>query len=89
VQAQVRALLLQRVTSEPLHSVRRAIADAVGAVARLAVPAQQWPELLQCLQQCASSGAAEHREVAMLLFASLMETLGGSATPRAGSGRGC
>jgi len=43
VQAQVRALLLQRVIQEPLHYVRRGIADVVGAVARLAVPQNQWP----------------------------------------------
>ena len=43
VQAQIRALLLQRVVQEPLHSVRRAIADVVGAVARIAVPMNQWP----------------------------------------------
>ncbi|KAI8467320.1 MAG: armadillo-type protein [Monoraphidium minutum] len=84
VQGQMRALLLQRVVSEPLHPVRRAIADVVGAVARDAVPQNRWPELLQFLQQCASSQAAEHREVAMLLFASLMETLGEFMAPHVG-----
>ena len=83
-QAQVRALLLQRAAAEPLHAVRRALADVVAAVARVAVPAQQWPELLQFLQQCATSGAAEHRELAMLLFASLMESLGDFMAPHAG-----
>ncbi|KIY92330.1 hypothetical protein MNEG_15633 [Monoraphidium neglectum] len=42
-QARIRALLLQRVVQEPLHSVRRAIADVAGAVARIAVPLNQWP----------------------------------------------
>ncbi len=126
----MRALLLERVAQEPLHYVRRAIADVVGSVARLAVPQNKWPgarggrgllackaasvlvapaarppsaphplpplppqpptphqrntELLQFLQTCSASSVAEHREVAMLLFASLMETLGDFMAPHVG-----
>jgi hypothetical protein len=72
LRAGVQQLVLERLAAEPEHFVRRAVADAVAAVARLALPAWQKP-LMGFLQQCAAAPSPEHREVAMLLFASLCE----------------
>jgi hypothetical protein len=63
-------------TQEPEHSVRVALAHDVGALARLTIPHQQWPALMTFLYQCSASSSKEHKEVAMLLFASLMEHVG-------------
>lgn len=48
------------VTSPP---VRRASADVVSVVAKHAVPAGEWPELLPFLHQCSQSVQEDHREV--------------------------
>jgi hypothetical protein len=80
----VQQLLLERLAAEPEHFVRRAVADAVAAVARLALPGWQKP-LMGFLQQCAASPSPEHREVAMLLFASLCEAAPEHLLPHAAS----
>jgi len=72
----VQAALLQQLGSEPVHAVRRAAADVGAAVAKLTLPGGAWPELMDFLAQCSQSSQAEHREVALLLFASLTETVG-------------
>lgn len=45
------ALLLQRAVAEPEHVVKRAVADLVAAVAKHALPANEWPDLLPGLHQ--------------------------------------
>ena len=44
---------------------------------------QQWPELLQFAFQCTQSPLAEHREVALQLFVSLMEHTSNVSASRA------
>ncbi|CAA6664910.1 unnamed protein product [Spirodela intermedia] len=56
--------------------VRRASANVVSIVAKYAVPAGEWPELLPFLFQCSQSPQEDHREVALILFSSLTETIG-------------
>lgn len=73
---QTRAALLRGVASEPEPAVRRAVADACAAVASLAVPAGEWPELLGELHRLAQAPEAALRETALVLFASLTETIG-------------
>lgn len=43
--------------------VRKAISSLIGIIARLTLPANQWPELLPFLFQCYQSPQAELREV--------------------------
>lgn len=43
--------------------VRRASANVVSIVAKYAVPAGEWPELLPFLFQCSQSAQEDHREV--------------------------
>lgn len=76
VRGHTQQVLLERIAHEPLHSVRRALADAVATAASQSVPQGQWPALLGFLHQCSSADSAEHREVALLLFAALFETVG-------------
>ena len=59
----------------PVHRkpVRNGIADVVGIVARITVPSNAWPELLDFLFQCTNSQNVEHREVGMKLFDSLTD----------------
>jgi len=45
------ALLLQRIALEPVHVVRRAIADLAAAIAKHALPHNEWPELLGTVHQ--------------------------------------
>lgn len=43
--------------------VRRASANVVSIIAKYAVPAGEWPDLLPFLFQCSQSAQEEHREV--------------------------
>eukprot|EP00898_Chlorokybus_atmophyticus_P005187 jgi/Chlat1/566/Chrsp103S01005 len=81
LQQQVKAALLQRVAQEPSALVRKACADVVSAIAKHTVPANQWPELLPFLFQCSQSPQEEHREVALVMFSSLTETIGEHLRP--------
>ncbi|KAL5679874.1 hypothetical protein ACJX0J_006259, partial [Zea mays] len=58
------------------HPVRRASANVVSIIAKYAIPAGEWPELLPFLFQCSQSPQEDHREVALILFSSLTETIG-------------
>lgn len=69
-------VLLERIANEQEHSVCRAMADVVASVAHLTAPQGQWPGLLEFLHQCSRADNAEHREVGLLLFAALFETIG-------------
>lgn len=69
-------MLLERIVAEPVHSVRRALADVAASIAHLTVPQQQWQGLLEFLHQCSRADSVEHREVGLLLFAALFETIG-------------
>lgn len=48
--------------------VRRASANVVSIVAKYAVPAGEWPDLLPFLFQCSQSAQEEHREVISIEF---------------------
>jgi hypothetical protein len=61
--------------------VRNGIADVVGIVARITVPSNAWPELLDFLFQCTNSQNVEHREVGMKLFDSLTDNIGDFLRP--------
>ncbi|GFY88530.1 ARM repeat superfamily protein [Actinidia rufa] len=61
--------------------VRRASANVVSIIAKYAVPAGEWPDLLPFLFQCSQSPQEDHREVALILFSSLTETIGNSFQP--------
>lgn len=43
--------------------MRRASANVVSVVAKYAVPAGEWPDLLTFLFQCSQSAQEDHREV--------------------------
>lgn len=45
------------------HPVRRASANVVSIIAKYAIPAGEWPELLPFLFQCSQSPQEDHREV--------------------------
>eukprot|EP00238_Polyblepharides_amylifera_P013948 CAMPEP_0196574984 /NCGR_PEP_ID=MMETSP1081-20130531/4566_1 /TAXON_ID=36882 /ORGANISM="Pyramimonas amylifera, Strain CCMP720" /LENGTH=1088 /DNA_ID=CAMNT_0041893153 /DNA_START=96 /DNA_END=3362 /DNA_ORIENTATION=+ len=71
----VKQILLDKIVQEPTSIVRRAAADVVAVVAKHTVPAGQWPTLLGFLMECARSQTPEHREVALVLFCCLLESL--------------
>ncbi|CAM6009508.1 unnamed protein product [Sphagnum balticum] len=77
----VKSTLLESITLEPSPPVRRASADVVSVIAKHAIPAGEWPELLPFLHQCSQSAQEEHREVALILFSSLTETIGDLLRP--------
>ncbi|XP_047337583.1 importin-4 [Impatiens glandulifera] len=80
----VKESLIQSITIEPSPPVRRASANVVSIIAKYAVPAGEWPDLLPFLFQCSQSAQEDHREVALILFSSLTETIGNSFRPHFG-----
>lgn len=77
----VKQSLIESITMEHSPPVRRASANVVSIVAKYAVPAGEWPDLLPFLFQLSQSAQEDHREVALVLFSSLTETIGSSFTP--------
>ncbi|KAL0365050.1 UNVERIFIED_CONTAM: Importin-4 [Sesamum angustifolium] len=77
----VKQSLIESITVEHSPPVRRASANVVSIIAKYAVPAGEWPDLLPFLFQCSQSAQEEHREVALILFSSLTETIGNSFRP--------
>ncbi|KAM7470358.1 hypothetical protein LguiA_008541 [Lonicera macranthoides] len=77
----VKQSLIESITLEHSPPVRRASANVVSIIAKYAVPAGEWPDLLPFLFQCSQSAQEEHREVALILFSSLTETIGNSFRP--------
>ncbi|XP_020584576.1 importin-4 isoform X2 [Phalaenopsis equestris] len=76
VKQSVKAALIESITLEHSSLVRRASANVVSIIAKYAVPAGEWPDLLPFLFQCSQSSQEDHREVALILFSSLTETIG-------------
>lgn len=70
------------ISNEPEHLVRRSVAEVVSSIAKLALPAQQWPDLLDYMLQLSQSQHAEHREVSMVVFMSLTDALGDQMRPQ-------
>ncbi|XP_042492901.1 importin-4-like, partial [Macadamia integrifolia] len=77
----VKSSLIESITMEHSPPVRRASANVVSIIAKYAVPAGEWPDLLPFLFQCSQSVQEEHREVALILFSSLTETIGNTFQP--------
>ncbi|XAR49390.1 hypothetical protein NMG60_11032575 [Bertholletia excelsa] len=77
----VKQSLIESITMEHSPPVRRASANAVSIIAKYAVPSGEWPDLLPFLFQCSQSPQEDHREVALILFSSLTETIGNSFQP--------
>lgn len=74
--ASLKQALIDSITLDHSHPVRRASANVVSIIAKYAIPAGEWPELLPFLFQCSQSPQEDHREVALILFSSLTETIG-------------
>ncbi|XP_020104438.1 importin-4 [Ananas comosus] len=72
----VKSALIESITLDHSPLVRRASANVVSVIAKYAVPAGEWPDLLPFLFQCSQSSEEGHREVALILFSSLTETIG-------------
>ncbi|CAN1151071.1 Probable importin subunit beta-4 [Linum perenne] len=77
----VKQSLIESITMEHSPPVRRASANVVSIIAKYAVPAGEWPDLLPFLFQCSQSAQEDHREVALILFSSLTETIGNAFQP--------
>ncbi|WVR09018.1 hypothetical protein IAU60_006078 [Kwoniella sp. DSM 27419] len=74
---QIKASLLQRLTEEQSAIVRHALARAVAAIAdiELTVNPPQWPTLLPGLYQAAASPTRTHRETAIYVLFSILDTV--------------
>nr|DAD39713.1 TPA_asm: hypothetical protein HUJ06_014036 [Nelumbo nucifera] len=77
----VKSSLIESITLEHSPLVRRASANVVSIIAKYAIPAGEWPDLLPFLFQCSRSAQEDHREVALILFSSLTETIGSTFQP--------
>ncbi|EIW66019.1 importin beta-4 subunit [Tremella mesenterica] len=80
---QIKESLLARLTQEPTSIVRHALARAVSAIAdlELTVKPVQWPGLLPSLYQAAQSPDRMHRETAIYVLFSLLDTIVDSFEP--------
>ncbi|KAI8555138.1 hypothetical protein RHMOL_Rhmol05G0151100 [Rhododendron molle] len=58
----VKHSLIESITLEHSPPVRRASANVVSIIAKYAVPAGEWPDLLPFLFQCSQSQQEDHRE---------------------------
>lgn len=76
VQDGMKAGLQELLSGERVGTVRRALAMAAAAIARIAVPANQWPALLPWLHGCTQSPSEAQRETALMLICSLIDTIG-------------
>ncbi|KIR63961.1 hypothetical protein I312_103764 [Cryptococcus bacillisporus CA1280] len=74
---QIKESLLQRLTSETSSIVRHAQAQAVAAIAdiELTVTPPQWPTLMPGLYQAAGSADKAHRETAIYVLFSILDTV--------------
>ena len=70
----LKASLLESVTNEPERSVRRNVANVVAVIAKHTLPRGEWNELFTGLLNCTRSASEQHREVAMLMLSSLLES---------------
>ncbi|CAI0431940.1 unnamed protein product [Linum tenue] len=77
----VKQSLIESITMEHSPPVRRASANVVSIIAKYAVTAGEWPDLLPFLFQCSQSAQEDLREVALILFSSLTETIGNAFQP--------
>ncbi|RSH86663.1 uncharacterized protein EHS24_004934 [Apiotrichum porosum] len=77
VRAQIKANILTRLTQETASIVRHALARAVSAIAdlELTVNPPQWPDLMPGLYQAAQSTEVIHRETAIYVLFSLLDTV--------------
>ena len=76
VQDGMKAGLQELLLGEHVGTVRRALAMAAAAIARIVVPANQWPALLPWLHGCTQSPSEAQRETALMLICSLIDTIG-------------
>ena len=74
VRQQLQSALLTHLPAEPERPVRRSVTSVVAVIAKYTLPRGEWPALMTFLSQCAQSGSAEHRELAMVLLAALLES---------------
>ncbi|WWC98049.1 hypothetical protein V866_004938 [Kwoniella sp. B9012] len=74
---QIKASLLERLTQEQSAIVRHALSRAVAAIAdiELTVNPPQWPTLLPGLYQAAASPTKTHRETAIYVLFSILDTV--------------
>uniref|UniRef100_A0A0E0CYC2 Importin N-terminal domain-containing protein n=1 Tax=Oryza meridionalis TaxID=40149 RepID=A0A0E0CYC2_9ORYZ len=63
--ASLKQALIDSITIDHSHLVRRASANVVSIIAKYAVPAGEWPELLPFIFHCSQSPQEDHREVKM------------------------
>eukprot|EP00823_Brevimastigomonas_motovehiculus_P004012 TRINITY_DN2564_c0_g1_i1.p1 TRINITY_DN2564_c0_g1~~TRINITY_DN2564_c0_g1_i1.p1 ORF type:complete len:1088 (+),score=286.20 TRINITY_DN2564_c0_g1_i1:111-3374(+) len=76
IQDQIKKALLQRLVKEPYRLARLAVAALISSLSKHLVPAKKWNELLETLTQLAKSTDIVSRELAMLLFRALTDTIG-------------
>lgn len=67
--------LLQVLIQEPVQLVRHSTGQIVSAIAKFEVPAGQWPELLQFLNEYVRSKEPAQREVSCTEFCILIKII--------------
>ena len=72
----MQATLLRIIVLEPALSVRKMEAALIGRIARTAVPADAWPQLLPRLHQCCMSTEAQHKAIGLAVLTAMMEQIG-------------
>ncbi|KAI8639975.1 armadillo-type protein [Parasitella parasitica] len=74
-QGEIRTQLLQITLNEQLEIVRHLTARVISSIARIDVPENKWPELLDFLNQACTSTTVIHREVGSYCLYTLFEVI--------------
>lgn len=83
MQMAAKGMLLQKLSSEPERAVRLANAALIAAIAKRDLPDNKWNELLPKLSELMKDD--DKREMALLLFQALAETVGSSLRKHRGN----
>ncbi|KAJ1928639.1 hypothetical protein IWQ60_001844 [Tieghemiomyces parasiticus] len=90
-QQAIQQRLLTQVVADPDTTVRHSLAQVISAVAEIALPEQQWPELLPFLFELSTNADPNRRETGVYVLYTLFEVItdgdlaAASASPAAGA----
>ncbi|KAI6653808.1 Importin-4-like [Oopsacas minuta] len=72
----LKVTLIQALINEQIHFVRRSIAQLIGEIGKTDIPANQWPEILQLLQEWCMSQEPKQRELGMSILSIVISEAG-------------
>ncbi|PVU92036.1 hypothetical protein BB559_003865 [Furculomyces boomerangus] len=78
VRVSIREHLLKQILSEQDKLTRHGLARVISAIAKIDIPKNSWPNLLEFLYTCCNSQTVSHREIGVFVLDSLLESVSDS-----------